>query len=166
MSTSSTATTAEHTAQASTFGIPSYTKLTADGTPLPPTAETWAAVRVSLGDQAFDVLVGNIGGRTMTQTAGIEACRTIDALGTQDWRLWTRREAEAVLDLDRWKPAVDPTFFPDIKPEWYWTASADASDPEYAWDVYFLYGYAYLSPRGLHGFVRAVRSVSPASARQ
>ena len=45
-------------------------------------------------------------------------------------------------------------------------ASPDVSDPEYAWNVNFNYGNANLNHRNNHGFVRAVRSVSPASPRE
>lgn len=119
----------------STFGLPTFTKIGAAGAPLPAAAESWAAVRMTLGDQSVDVLVGNVGDRMMSTDEGIEACLQIDALGTQNWRPWTPREALACVDFERWNPAANPQFFPDIKPTWYITASPVPSDPDYAFSV-------------------------------
>ncbi len=150
-------------AVASTFGVPTFTKLDANGAELPPTADTWSAVRVTLGDQSIEILNGNVGGRRMTHAEALEACKNIDALGSQDWRLWTDVEALAIVDRSKWNPAVDADFFPDIEASSYWTASPDASDPDYAWFVGFGYGDALLDGRSYHAFARAVRV---ASARQ
>ncbi|GAA0721531.1 DUF1566 domain-containing protein [Dokdonella soli] len=157
-----TAKKAATTAPADQTVRPILTKLDAKGKPLPNDAAEWAAVNVKTGDLCFDVLVGDIG-EPEKHAKAMAACAALTALGTSDWRLWTRQEAEAILDLTRFNPAVDPQFFPDIRSSWYWTASPVASYPGYAWIVHFYHGGAYLYYRGFQCRVRAVRSVARAS---
>ncbi|MCR6700882.1 MAG: DUF1566 domain-containing protein [Dokdonella sp.] len=138
-------------------------KLDSAGEILPADATSWSAVRVLDGSLRIDILTGNIGGRSMSHRKAVEACANIDAIGSTDWRLWTPAEAFALVDHARFNPAVDTALFPDIKPDWYWTSSPGAEDPDgYAWIVHFHYGDVYLYHRGYNAFVRAVRSV-PAS---
>ncbi|UPG89313.1 DUF1566 domain-containing protein [Luteibacter aegosomaticola] len=81
--------------------------------------------------------------------------------GHADWRMPTREELESILDLTRSDPAIDPVFACDSS--WYWSSTAVASAPAYAWFVLFAYGDVNGLHRGSGGaFVRAVRSSSPA----
>ncbi|MCR6700881.1 MAG: DUF1566 domain-containing protein [Dokdonella sp.] len=136
-----------------------FTKLDADGQALPATATDWRYVRVDTGAVRFDMLAGNLDDQRKTHSEAAQACA---ALG-EGWRMATLDELEAIRDITRFSPAVDPTFFPDIHPNFYWTSSPDAEDPDdYAWVVHFRSGSVGLHHRDHRAFVRAVRSV-PAS---
>ena len=139
-------------------------KLDANGIVLPATATGHVIVR----DLATDLewLVEHATSDAVTHAAAIEAAAAVRVGGYTDWRLPLRPELDSIVDLSHHNPAGDTNYFPGTKAAGYWTASPVVSDPEYAWGVYFLYGDAFLNHRGLHGFVRAVRSVSPASPRQ
>ncbi len=140
-----------------------FAKLDQDLKPLDPTRKDWAVIRVETGALAFELLRGNIGGRTVPHAEAVDLAGNVDALGLRDWRLWTLDEAEAIRDISRYNPAVDTDYFDDINPDFHWTASADASDGAYAWGVDFRFGFAVLARRSAHAWVRAVRSFAPAS---
>lgn len=91
-------------------------------------------------------------------------CKALTTGSHTDWRLPTIQELLSLVDYTRFDPAIDITQFPDTKSTWYWSSSPDASAPaDSAWIVYFGYGGSYYYPRVLAAFVRAVRSVVPAS---
>ncbi len=164
MSVSAPAAPASALAPAPSLIVPRrFTKLDQDLKPLDPTRKDWAAIRVETGALAFELLRGNIGDRAVPHAEAVDLAGNVDALGLRDWRLWTLDEAEAIRDISRYNPAVDTDVFDDIKPDFHWTASPDASDEAYAWCVDFHYGYAGLVRRCARAWVRAVRSFAPAS---
>jgi len=57
------------------------------------------------------------------------------------WRLPTREELEALVELDR-RPAIDSEAFPDTPAEWFWTASRYTSSSKFVWVVSFETGYS------------------------
>ena len=78
--------------------------------------------------------------------------------GFDDWRLSTARESFGIVDHSRYAPACDPAFS-DMKNDWYWTSTADASDKKScAWAVDFDGGGVHLYYRDYRFRVRAVRS--------
>ena len=91
-------------------------------------------------------------------------CKALTTGGHTDWRLPTIQELLSLVDYTRHDPAIDVAQFPDTKSNWYWSSSPDASAPaDCAWIVTFLHGNSYYGPRDNTAFVRAVRSVAPAS---
>ena len=91
-------------------------------------------------------------------------CKALRTNGHDDWRLPTIQELLSLVDYTRHDPAIDITQFPDTKPTWYWSSSPGASAPaDYAWLVDFDDGHSDGGHRGHPAFVRAVRSVVPAS---
>lgn len=141
---------------------PQFTKIDAASNALDDDAAAWFAVRVLDGSLRFDVLAGNVGDDDVDHDDAIKACAELTAGGFADWRLPTDRELSYLADRSRHRPAVDTRFFPDIKSDWYWSSSPDASDPAYAWVVNFYDGNVHLDHRDGNAFVRAVRAV-PAS---
>jgi hypothetical protein len=78
--------------------------------------------------------------------------------GHTDWRLPTPAELVTLVDYDRHSPAANTDLFPDMKAGAYWTNKPLASPPrDYAWYVYFSYGYVHYSSQNDRAFVRAVR---------
>ena len=141
----------------SEFGVATFTKIGADRQALPGNASDFAAVRVALGLVSFDLLARHVGDKRMSQDKCVNACRKLDELGSRDWRLIGRREFEAILSHEHSNPAVDPRFFPWIKPDWYWTSTAVAGLSASAWLVDAYLGSVDYLRRGYDGFALAVR---------
>jgi len=96
----------------------------------------------------------------VTQHQAEDLCRELRLAGHDDWRLPTDHELLALVDRSRHNPAIDTTFFPDTKPDWYWTSTVCAWSSAHAWCVLFSDGNCYYGGRGSgSGLVRAVRSV-------
>jgi hypothetical protein len=77
------------------------------------------------------------------------------ALG-DGWRCPTVDELCTLPDRTKCNPAIDTTYFPDTRSDWYWSSSPVVGWPEHAWGVNFYGGYVYGLHRG-SGFVRPVR---------
>lgn len=74
------------------------------------------------------------------------------------WRIPTRIEAESILDLTRFDPAVDTSKFPGIKSKAYWTSTPYAANKSAVWVVDFNYGHVDSTYRNSSAGVLAVRS--------
>jgi hypothetical protein len=138
-----------------------FVKLDAAGNQLPLDATDHAIVR----DHAtgLDWLVAYATPEAVPHAEAVTAAAAVRVAGHENWRLPERFELESILDLGRYNPAIDPNLFPGTKSAYHWTASPDASDPDFAWSVNFYDGHAGLSDRDSRAFARAVRV---ASARQ
>ncbi|MDD2703283.1 MAG: DUF1566 domain-containing protein [Candidatus Omnitrophica bacterium] len=77
--------------------------------------------------------------------------------GFSDWRLPHREELRTIVDYEGKIPAIDEKFFPDILPEFYWSADVNIKEPLFAWGVYFAYGCTICYLRISSYPVRAVR---------
>jgi len=97
----------------------------------------------------------------VTQHQAEDLCRELRLAGHADWRLPSDHELLALVDRSRHNPAIDTTFFPDTKPNWYWTSTVCAWSSSRAWCVdFYLGGGCSLDLRAEYGgLVRAVRSV-------
>jgi len=62
--------------------------------------------------------------------------------GYSDWRLPTREEMLTLVKFsnDKESASIDNQFFPNTVPSWYWTASDNKQQSEYAWYVLFRNG--------------------------
>lgn len=140
-----------------------YTKLDASGKPLSPAAFSILDASTGLTWTAAD-----IGADRMTFAEAEKAIATLKSSvhgGFTDWRLPTIKELLTLVDYERSDPAGDPAL--GMQSSWYWSSSPDASGPaDYAWVVNFHYGHSGCYVRYGGARVRAVRSVSPASASQ
>jgi hypothetical protein len=97
-------------------------------------------------------------------------CKSLNLGGptTGDWRLPTEQELLSLVDRERYNPAINPELFPGTKSAFYWSSTPYAFNPaDDAWGVDFNDGYTLAYHRSSNnGFVRAVRSVAPASPGQ
>jgi len=75
-----------------------------------------------------------------------------------DWRLPAIEELITQIDFSRFNPAANTELFPDMKPNYYWSSTPDASSPgDYAWLVDFYGGFVNWYGQTYTAFVRAVR---------
>jgi|GEM_PF-4619577 len=90
---------------------------------------------------------------TFTQAAALKYCT--DKGGV--WRLPTVVELYSLVDFTRSSPAIDVGAFPNTPSNAFWTSSAVAGSPSYAWLVNF--GSGYSPDYGVVGYSSQVRCV-------
>ncbi len=141
-------------------------KILADGTQVPMTDPRTDHVAVL--DTARNLLIHphsiGVGGKRAPAEKLPAAVAKLDVLGG-GWRMASREEAESILDLSCFDPALDPNLFPGIKPDWHVTstpaawapASAAWAPASAAWFVDFGYGYVSGINLDLEGWALAVR---------
>ena len=91
--------------------------------------------------------------------AYVAAVNAAGLCGQHDWRLPTRWELQGLVNygIPYPGPTIDSTYFPNTPQSWYWSSSAYAGDPAYAWFVGFDNGYADPYAKGYGNAVRLVR---------
>jgi hypothetical protein len=78
--------------------------------------------------------------------------------GFRDWRLPAREELRMIVDYNGQIPAVDPKYFSDGLPAFYWSRDSDVKEPIFGWGVYFAYGCAICYLKSFYYPARAVRA--------
>lgn len=80
--------------------------------------------------------------------------------GANDWRLPSKEELQSIVHKGTVNPAIDTTFFPNTQSNYYWSASAYAYvyNSDYAWIVYFNYGFESSSSKSYSRYARLVRA--------
>lgn len=132
-----------------------FTKVGADGAKLGDEATEWVAVLDNTTALIWTVKETKV----LPWKKALAAVEKLDVAGFKDWRLPTIEELFLLADRTKHSPAIDTTYFPDCKSEWYWTSTPAASSPGvYAWSVSFGSGDAYWDGQGGGSRVRAVRA--------
>ena len=139
-----------------------FQKISSTGEPLSAEATDHAVVLDTITGLMWSA--NDVGSKELTHKAAEKAVAKLELAGFTDWRLPTVEELFLLADRSRYNPAIDTAAFPSCKSSWYWSSSPGASSPaDGAWIVGFSYGHAYSDYRDGTAFVRAVRSVAPAS---
>ena len=132
-----------------------FIKIGGAGEQLAQDAAEWVAVLDTKQGLTFTVAET----REVTYATAVKKVAALDIAGFKDWRLPTVEELFLLADRSRSSPAIDTTFFPDCKSDWYWTGTLYAPSPGgFAWFVDFGYGNAYWGVQDSYGFVRACRA--------
>jgi len=104
---------------------------------------------------------GRCSGNTDCDTfAYIQAINEQKFCGYSDWRLPTKSEMLSIVSLEKNTSAVtiNNHYFPETLPSWYWTASSNKNDPEYAWYVLFRNGITLNDLKEHPKHIRLVRT--------
>ncbi len=136
-----------------------YFKVLADGTQVPASDPRTDHVAVLDTSRSLQVYVNSVGvnGKRAPFKKLTQALPKLDVLGG-GWRMASREEAESILDLSRFGPAVDPSLFPGIKPEGHFTSTPAAWAPaRAAWWVAFDSGGVCSDNLDNDGWALAVR---------
>jgi hypothetical protein len=83
--------------------------------------------------------------------------RLTDFADYQDWRLPNMKELASLVAHDRYRPAINSTFFPNTPDSDFWSSSPYAYYAGYAWMLDFGDGYDSYSSRNYDRYVRLVR---------
>lgn len=88
----------------------------------------------------------------------VEAVNRAGLCGFHHWRLPTREELRSLVDYQLLppKPTINTGYFPNTLPQFYWSATPDANDPDSAWGIGFTFGYDYSYFKSDQGYVRLV----------
>lgn len=76
------------------------------------------------------------GSRCLWQEA-VDYCKNLDMDGFSDWRLPAIVELFTLPDYGRSIPAIDPVYFPETPPDYFWSSTTHKGLGDYAWVTYF-----------------------------
>ncbi|WP_455212706.1 Lcl C-terminal domain-containing protein [Kaarinaea lacus] len=88
----------------------------------------------------------------------IDAVNRSGLCSFHDWRLPSREELRSLVDyqLRPPRPIINTDYFPNTLPQFYWSSTLDANDPDSAWGIGFTFGYDYSYFKSDLGYVRLV----------
>ena len=86
----------------------------------------------------------------------VRALNDMHYLGKTGWRLPGREELRTLAVYNDAQPATDTTVFAGSHADLYWSGTADKTDNDIAWGIYFGYGCSTPYPKTRRAFVRAV----------
>jgi hypothetical protein len=100
---------------------------------------------------------GCYSGGTRTWNEAIDWAEGLTFAGYSDWRLPNIRELHSLADFGTSAPAINTTYFPNTRSDYYWSGSTYAGSTGYAWYMYFDRGYVLNRNKADDYYVRAVR---------
>ncbi len=88
------------------------------------------------------------------------ACSNLNLAGT-GWRLPTEYELGTLFNFGT--PAINGTYFPNTKQDYYWSSTTTAFSTTAAWSEVFSFGFTFSNPKTNTFYVRCVRGQENAS---
>lgn len=116
------------------------------------TGLTWQ--KCSMGRSGSDCAIGAFAAYTWAMAR--QQCAYLNLAGT-GWRLPTIHELTQLVDYGRSSAAIDESFFPGTALAAYWSATPNAMDSSYVWDVNFSQGTTFFDNQTAEHYVRCVR---------
>jgi len=102
---------------------------------------------------------GCINGSSTTWESALTFCEGLSYAGYSDWRLPNRRELMSIVDYGDQSPAINTTYCPNTKTNYYyWTSTTYVLVSSAAWSVAFDAGGVNLSNKTGTGYVRPERA--------
>jgi len=86
-----------------------------------------------------------------------EYTKQLNLAGYTDWRLPTIEELISIVKYNLFAPAIDTTYFPNIKSSNYWSSTTYADYTNFAWYVNFFNGHVDYDYKSSSYYVRCVR---------
>jgi len=93
----------------------------------------------------------------MSWTEAISYCSDLSLAGESDWRLPSIKELQSIVDVSRYKPAIQKGFKNVNTSDRYWSSSVYVSSTKYAWSVNFRNGSTDSYNKADEYYVRCVR---------
>jgi hypothetical protein len=90
-----------------------------------------------------------------------DVCKALRTGGHSDWRLPSKNELATIVDRSAPQsgPTIKASYFPGTIKAGYWSSTADASKPDFAWLVDFVKGHVIPAVnKKNHWYVRCVRA--------
>jgi hypothetical protein len=101
---------------------------------------------------------GSCSGSDCDTDGFVRAVNAQGLCGARDWRLPSDLELLSIVSNDRYSPAIDTGWFPNMPSYWFWSSSPSAVDSYGAFCVGFDHGnVGYYEPKGNAKYVRLVR---------
>jgi hypothetical protein len=94
---------------------------------------------------------------TMNWQGALQAGATSTFAAKNDWRLPNSKELGSIVERQCVNPSINSIIFPNTPSPYFWSGSPYAGDSNFAWYVYFYYGYDSYGDRSGYGDVRLVR---------
>jgi hypothetical protein len=120
----------------------------------------------SYTDNGDGTVTDNVTGLTWQQAVpvtryiwadAVAYCPTLALAGHSDWRLPSIIELSSIVDLGQSGPIINPTYFPSIPSDFFWSASPLAGSSSSAWAVLFGDGFTDYGDVSGTLYVRCVR---------
>lgn len=148
------------------INVPTYTKLDTFGRELEDTATQWAMVKDNVTGLVWEVKSDHEGMhynendyRWQTiQSEFLDWLNKSEFGGYSDWRLPTIHELYTLVHHNAFDPnlKLNKSYFPNTKPESYWSSTTFSYNTSHAWYVYFGSGVVYNTDKNYREYVRAV----------
>ena len=151
----------------------SFTKLDADGKPLPDSAKSWAMVLDRNTGLTWEIKTMQKGlhyfrARYTWKESRDTFITTLNKEkfgGASDWRLPTIEELVSISHKGTYNPAINISYFPKTGSADFWSATPVAGDAEKVWRVQFANGMVGTSLTSSKCLARAVRGRTRSKSR-